>query len=431
MKNIKEYKNIEFEKPEIIKNVQEELLREHLRYCASKSPYYKGILKNINLKKITLDNISELPFTEKSDLERRNDEFCAVSCEKIVDIVLSSGTTGIPTKIVYTEKDLQRLAYNEEKSFAGCGITAGDMALLTCTIDRCFVAGLAYFLGMRAVGAAAIRNGNNSIESHGEIIRRMKPTVIVGVPTFLRKLGLYLRESGMDPEKEPVSKLVCIGEPLRDGSMKTLKVCDDIEKIWQAKAYSTYATTEIVTTFCECETQQGGHLHPDLGIVEIVGENGKQLPCGEPGEVVVTPLGVEGMPLIRFKTGDISFIIDEKCRCGKSSVRLGPILGRKKQMMKVFGTTIYPQAVYSVLEEIDALKEYCIEMTKESDLSERMTISVAVADGSCTASGIREKLQARLRMRPEVIIVDEETVRKKVYSQKSRKPVRFFDRRSD
>ena len=425
------YRYIAFSAPDAIREVQENRLREHLVYCREHSPYYRRLLNNsgVDFESITLEQLSGLPFTEKSDIEQHNDEFCAVFPAKIVDIVLSSGTTGRPTRLMYTDYDLQRLAYNEKKSFEGCGITAEDMVLLTCTMDRCFVAGLAYFLGIRSLGAAAVRDGLNSLESHQEIIKRMDPTVIVGVPTFLKKLGLYLQDKGMDPAKTAVSKLVCIGEPLRDKDLALLKVGDDLQNMWQARAFSTYASSEIVTTFCECTAQQGGHLHPDLAVVEIVDEDGTVLPPGTTGEVVVTPMAVEGMPLVRFKTGDVSFLIDKPCSCGRFSPRLGPILGRRKQMMKIRGTTLYPQAVYSVLEEMSAISEYYITVASKTELSDSMTIYAAVNDMSCTADIIQDRLQARLRVKPAVVITDEETVKQQVYTPESRKPVHFIDRR--
>lgn len=431
MTEIDRYRHIAFSAPDAIREVQENRLREHLTYCSEHSPYYRRILSNsgVDLGSITLDQLSGLPFTEKSDIEQYNDDFCAVPPAKIVDIVLSSGTTGSPTRLMYTDYDLQRLAYNEEKSFEGCGIKADDTVLLTCTIDRCFVAGLAYFLGIRSLGAAAIRNGLNSLESHRDIIERMDPTVIVGVPTFLKKLGLYLQEIGIDPVKSAVSKLVCIGEPLRDKDLALLEVGDDLQNIWQAKTFSTYASSEIVTTFCECTSQQGGHFHPDLAVVEIVNENGTVLPAGTTGEVVVTPMAVEGMPLVRFRTGDMSFLINTPCSCGRFSARLGPILGRRKQMMKIRGTTLYPQAVYSVLEELNAVSEYYIMVTSESDLSDSMTVYAAINDMSCTADTIQDRLQARLRVKPAVVIKDEETIKQQVYTPQSRKPVHFIDRR--
>jgi len=428
---LKQYMNIEFSEPHIIKKLQEKRLRNHLVHCSKHSPYYQRILKDsyIDFERITLEQLCKLPFTDKSDLEKYNNDFCAVSSVKIVDVVLSSGTTGRPTRIIYTDYDLNRLAYNEKKSFAGCGITAEDIVLLTCTMDRCFVAGLAYFLGVRSLGATAIRNGLNTLESQKDIILRMNPSVIVGVPTFLKKLGLYLQNNNIDPVKTAVSKLVCIGEPLRNYNLEPLKIGRDLEEIWQAKTFSTYASTETVTTFCECTAQQGGHLHPDLAVVELIDKNGKVLSSEHTGEVVVTPLSVEGMPLVRFKTGDISFLIDKQCPCGRYSARLGPILGRKKQMMKVRGTTVYPQSIYSALEEINGIDDYYLIVSSETDLSDNITIYVTVNENSCNCEIIQNKLQAKLRVKPKVIITDKEKLAQQVYTPKSRKPVRFIDRR--
>ena len=421
-------KDIEFTGHEKINEVQQLRLRQHLKYCLANSPFYRRLLKNCkaDLANITLQDLPKIPFTEKTDIEQHNEDFRSVSLSKIVDIVMSSGTTGKPTRIMYTDHDLKRLAYNEEQSFKGCGMSADDTVLLTCTMDRCFVAGLAYFLGIRAIGAAAVRSGLNTLESHAEIIKQTNPTVIVGVPTFLKKLGRYFAEKKIGHR---VKKLVCIGEPLRDENLGFLKLGRELEEVWQAKAYSTYSSSEIITTFCECTAQQGGHLHPDLAVVEIVDKNNRVLPFGGTGEIVVTPLAVEGMPLIRFKTGDMSFLVNKPCTCGRNSLRLGPILGRKKQMMKIRGTTLYPQAIYSALAEIGAVSEYYIIVTSESDLSDNLEIHAAVSDKSLTAEMVVKKLQAHLRIRPKVIIEPEKEIKQKVYSPKFRKPVRFIDKR--
>jgi len=430
MKDLFLYKNIEFLAPQKIKTAQNLLLKEHLGHCQKNSPYYRRIFKNkLKVSKINLDNLATLGFTDKGEIEKYNDDFLAIPAKKVVELVLSSGTCGVPTKIANSEGDLKRLAYNEKQSFGACGFTDQDTVLLTCTLDRCFIAGLAYYSGIRALGATAIRNGLNSLESHRELIQRLKPTALVGVPSFLRKLGLYLNAQGIAAGKSGIKKIVCIGEPLRDKNLKFLKVGQDLEKIFQAKAYSTYSTTEIVSTFCECTAQSGGHLHPDLAIVEIVDPQGRSLPYGETGEVVVTPLRIEAMPLIRFKTGDISFLIDKPCSCGRNSLRLGPILGRKKQMMKVQGTTFYPQAIYSCLEQIPGVNEYYVSVSSLGALSDNLEIYVSVDDPNCTKTEIQEKLQARLRVKPEVFICDEELIKEKVYTAGARKPVRFMDKR--
>jgi len=404
-------------------------LQKHIEYCRENSPFYREKLSGLNLAEISRETIAELPFTTKDDLSAQNDSFFAASPEQMVDIVFSSGTTGYPVKIAYTESDLQRLAENECRSLAGCGLTANDTVLLTCTMDRCFIAGLAYFSGVRALGAAAVRNGLGSLESHAEILRRTSATAIIGVPTFLRKLAGFLIGQGVDPKALPVSRLICIGEPLRDAKMNPLKVATDLESLWGAKVYSTYASSETISTFCECPAQQGGHLLEELAVVEIVDEAGRVLPSGEIGEVVVTPLQIEGTPLIRFRTGDLSFLLTEPCSCGRTSPRLGPILGRKQQMMKISGTTLYPQAVFNALDELGGVSEYYIEVERRDELSDTLRIVLSMQDDGPAQVGIADQLQARLRVKPELVFKSEGEVRANVFTPGSRKPVRFFDRR--
>ncbi len=424
-------RKLEFSSPAEIRNVQEGLLREHLHHLATASPFYRAqfLATDVDSGSVSLDTLQNLPLTDKTMLSERNDDFLAVPMSRVVDIVLSSGTTGRPTAMMYTESDLRRLAYNEEISFVSCGMTHDDVVLLTCTLDRCFVAGLAYFSGVRNLGAAAIRNGLSSFESHLEIIKRMKPTVLVGVPTFLLKLGLFLQAQHIDLRAAGVKKLICIGEPIRDRDLTVLRMGENLEAVWEAKIYSTYASSETITSFCECTAQQGGHLHPDLAVVEIVNEQGNILPAGEVGEVVVTPLSIEGMPLLRFRTGDMSFLIDEPCACGRTSPRLGPILGRKKQMIKFRGTTLYPNSIYAVLDSFPKISEYYVVASSDYDLSDVVKIYVAVKDSSCKAEMIMDKLQAHLRVRPEVIIASEESVKQQVYTGNSRKLIRFVDQR--
>ena len=190
-----QYRRLEFGSPAEVRQVQEDLLNAPVAHCARHSPYYRRILEARGLggRRFTLERLGELPLTDKNTFDQRNDDFLAAPPSTLADIALSSGTTGRPTRVAYTENDLDRLAHNEEISFLGCGVGPGDVALLTCTMDRCFIAGLAYYTGLRRLGAAVIRNGLNTLESHAEIVRRFRPTVLVGVPTFLRKAALIMR----------------------------------------------------------------------------------------------------------------------------------------------------------------------------------------------------------------------------------------------
>lgn len=425
------FQQVKFSGPEEILRVQTLMLREHLAYLRSSSPAYKKILKDLNPESFEFKRLAELPLTRKEDIEKDPPSFLAVPPERMADIVLSSGTTGKPLQIFYTAADLERLAYNENEAFAGCGIEADDRVLLTCTMDRCFVAGLAYFLGLRARGATVIRNGHGVIESHAELIRTLRPTVLVGVPSFLKKLGQALSGWGQNPAQAGVRKLICIGEPLRQRDFALTGTAQELERLWQARIFSTYASSETITTFCECTAQRGGHLIPELAAVEIVDEEGRLLPNGQAGEVVLTPFAVEGMPLLRYQTGDISFLEDGPCSCGRYSSRLGPVLGRKKQRMKVRGTSLYPQAVFTAVEDIPEVLNYYVEAFSDSELSDRLVVHLSLNTAEMTREKLGEILGARLRVTPEIIVENDAVIKKSIFTARSRKPIHFFDRRNN
>ena len=289
-------------------------------------------------------------------MSHHNRDFIALPSQQVSDLCFTSGTTGTPCQIAYSQRDLDRLAYNDAVGFLAAGFLPGQRILLTCTIDRCFIAGLAYYRGVVVMNAAAIRNGLNTIESHAQIISTLQPEGIVGVPSFLAKLGAYLAEQGVDASS--VKKIVCIGEPIRRQDMSLTPLGQKLEAFWPGAAHSTYASSEIATSFTECQERQGGHPPGDLAIVEILSPDGKVLPPGEVGEVTVTPLQVEAMPLVRFRTGDISFLVPGDCPCGRSTPRIGPILGRQAQMLKIRGTTLFPNAFFTVLDNIPGVVDY-------------------------------------------------------------------------
>ncbi len=423
--------HIEFLGSTEIHRIQKKHLQRHLSYVAHHSPFYRDLFRErgIDPTALCLDSLTAIPFTDKQLLTTHCSDFLAVSPTEIVDIVFSSGTTGMPVALQFTEQDLQRLAYNEEVSFRSMEINSHDRVLLTCTLDRCFIAGLAYFFGTRSVGAAAIRNGLGSVASHRDVMLRLKPTAIVGVPSFLKKIGCFLLSEGIDPTESGVTKLICIGEPTRDLNMALLSGSDQLERLWGAPVFSTYASSETITSFCECTARQGGHLHPELAVIEIIDDAGNRVPTGAIGEVVVTPLGIQGMPLVRFKTGDISFLNDAPCRCGRNSPRLGPILGRKDHRLKVRGTTLYPTAIYTVLDSIPAIADYYVTVSTTDMQADAVTVSVALQDDSCTVQMIKESLQNQLRVGLEVEIVSNGVITAMLSAGNSRKINRFIDKR--
>jgi len=405
-----------------IKILQEKLLNEHIAYCRKNSPYYASL--NLPKKKISLEQLCDIPATDKKTFAERNPDFIAVPQTHISDISLTSGTTGSPCLMAYTQHDLERLTLNDAIGFADAGVSAQDTVLLTCTMDRCFIAGLAYYSACRKLGAAAIRNGLNSIHSHAQLIRDFRPTTIVGVPSFLAKLGEFMSHENM--QRDSVRRLICIGEPLRTASGELTAVAQRLDDIWPDSLYSTYASSEIFTSFTECRAQCGGHAPYELAILEILDDDGNVLPPGETGEVTVTPLQVEGTPLLRFRTGDISFIHPEPCPCGNPVPRLGPILGRKAQMLKIQGTTLFPQTIYNVLDAIPEIKEYYITVTG-TGLSDHVCVTFA-DNGVLNTEEFTAWLHAKTRLKLPVVRDTLENVRAKVFGG-GRKATRFFDNR--
>jgi len=403
------------------------LFNQHVRYCRQHSPYYRRLLADLPDQDFTFETLRTLPTTDKRQVSEHNEEFLAVSRQEIVDISLTSGTTGKPTRFFYTKGDLDVLAYNERIGMATAGIHSGDRALLTCTIDRCFIAGLAYYLGLVALGANVIRNGLNTIESHAEILKSMQPEAIVGVPSFLAKLGAYAVENNIPLQH--VRTIVCIGEPMRDRQMKSTALALKIQAAFpNATIHGTYASTEICTSFTECEAMCGGHPPADLALVELLDDAERPVPPGQPGEVVVTPFRFRGTPLIRFKTGDVSFQLPDECPCGRHSMRLGPILGRKAQLLKIRGCSIFPNAFFNVLDGIPGIVQYYLEV-RGAQLSDEATIFIATyGNQPADLETIDHQLYARTRLHVPVRQISCDEANARVLGV-SRKPVRFFDYR--
>jgi len=399
-------------------------LRNHVRHTLDVSPYYKQILGNFDTNTIqTIDDFLRLPLTEKSNIASQSYDFNGVENRHIVETVITSGSSGTPLVFSMTSNDLDRLAFNEALSFNGAGIRADDRVQILVSLDRLFIAGMAYYRGSVLLGANTMRLGVLPEEMHRYYFELLKPTVIVGVPSFLNKLAIELGKKGFDVKSLNVKKLICIGESLRNQNMELNTLAKSLENLWGAQVYSTYASTEMSVSYCDCEARCGGHAHPELIYTEIIDENGKNVPDGTVGELVVTPLGVEGMPLIRFKTGDITFKMSEQCSCGRNSIRVGPILGRKSQMIKLKGTSVYPSTITSVLDSIEEITDYAIIIEGDDALSDR--VSIHVATHPTKVEKIANQLRAVARVNFPILVSNVATIQS--FRKDSRKKNRVID----
>ena len=378
-----------------------------------------------------IEDLVKIPFTEKKDLQLFNDEFLCCPKAKIIDYITTSGTLGDPVTFGCTEKDLQRLAYNEKKSFECAGVKPGDVVQLMTTLDKRFMAGMAYFLGLRELGAGVIRVGNGIPELQWDTIRRIKPDTIMCVPSFILRLIEYAEEHDFDYKNSSIRRIIGIGEGLRDQNFELNLLGKKIKEKWDVQLFATYSSTEMGATFSECEYGIGGHVHPELIIVEIIGEDGLPVPDGQPGEIVVTTLGVEAMPLLRFRTGDIAAKIMEQCKCGRNSYRLTPLVGRKNNMIKLKGTTLYPPAINDVLDNTDYVANYVIEVSTNNAGTDDVKVKIGLREGYTDAvvKELKDSFRSRIRVAPEVEVLPVEEVQRINFPAKSRKPVKFIDLR--
>ena len=425
---------IQYESSKTIKQFQEKKLEETLIYLSKNSPYYKELFEKekINAANIhTIEDLQFIPTTDKTALQIRGSDFYCVPSEKIIDIVTTSGTLGEPVIFGLTESDLQRLAYNERLSFDTVGLNRNDIMQLMTTIDRRFMAGLAYFLGAREMNMGICRVGNGIPELQWDTIQRIRPTVAMVVPSFICKLIDYAKQENIDYLQSSLQRFICIGESIRkpDSSYNTLgeKIINQWENI---RLFSTYASTEMQTSFTECPEGKGGHLQPELIITEFLDSEGKPVKPGEEGEVTITTLGIEGMPLLRFRTGDIVIHHTEPCRCGRNTIRLSSVTGRKGQMIKFKGTTLYPPALYDIMDSIPEVVNYVVEVFHNELGTDEIVIRVGTHGKSeYLEKHIKDVFRAKIRVAPSIIFESIELINAIQFPQAKRKSVKFIDRR--
>ncbi len=424
---------IEYQSLETIKSFQEKKLHEVLAYTNAKSKYYQLLFKRekIAIEKIKkIEDLQYIPFTTKENLQQHNKDFISVDSSKIVDYITTSGTLSTPTTFAMTDKDLDRLAYNEAISFTCAGGNSGDIYQLMTTLDKRFMAGFAYILGIRMMKASVIRVGNGMPELQWDTIQRINPDTIICVPSFILKIIQYAKEHGIDYKKSSVKKAICIGENIRRNDFTLNLLGEKIKEKWDIQLYSTYASTEMSTSFCECDAGKGGHHHPELIICELLDEKDNIVKEGEYGELVITTLGVEGMPLIRFKTGDMCRFHYEPCSCGRTSMRISPIIGRKNQMIKLKGTTIYPAAIFDILDNIDFIENYLIEVTTNEVGMDDVAVIVGVKnENEEIIPLLKNRFRAKIRVTPKIKIAPIEVIKKIQLPEINRKPIKFIDKR--
>jgi len=417
---------------EEIKRLQWLQLEKQLLYLQKNSGFYRKIFKKNEIDAGKINSYIEfqkIPITTKEDVQEFNKDFICVPEREIIDFVTTSGTLGKPVSFGLNEADLQRLATNEMESFKIVGIKKEDVVQITTTLDRRFMAGMAYFLGLRKLGAGIVRTGSGLPQLQWDSIARFKPKYLVAVPSFLIKMIEYAELNKIDCNTYSVKAVICIGEPIRDLEFNLNSLGSKISKLWDIELFSTYASTEMATAFTECEAHRGNHAQPELIFTEILDESGNPVKPGEIGELVVTTLQVETMPLLRFATGDMVSYTDEPCLCGRNTLRLSPVLGRKKQMIKFKGTSLYPQHIIEVLNNFNGIPSFVIEVKINEVGTDEIVVKIPDFLNAEKVSLLKEHFKSKLQVTPTLEQVSLKIIEKLRSPEGSRKPVVFIDYR--
>ncbi len=425
---------IEFLPSAEVREHQNAAVRSLVAYLAQRAPFYRRRFAELRLSENDIrgvDDLGVIPPTTKEDLVAHAGDFLCRPPEDIREIVTTSGTTASPIYIRLTAGDLDRLAENEARNFRAAGLCSGDTVLVAVNMNRFYIAGLAYWTGLARIGAAAVRVGPGMVPRYAELISSLKPVGIVCVPSFLAMLARYHEEHALPLDRSTLKVAVLIGESLRDRNLGFSALGRTVSAWWPMELFSTYGNTEIQNGFSECAAHAGCHTHPDMTYVEILDEAGRRLEAGEVGELVVTTLGVEGMPLVRYRTGDMTFLIEEPCTCGRTAVRIGPILGRRAQHMKVKGTSLYPEALADLMRAEPRVADFVVEAFTTEEGADGVRVHLVVPAGAQTGvlEDLTERTQAATRVTPELRLTDSGALAALRDRRNMRKAVTFVDNR--
>lgn len=406
---------------------QEQLLYQQVKYTLQSSSFYKEHWHAFDLNTSHwLELFKSMPITYKKDIQKANDAFRAVPLSEIREITSTSGTEGTPIYIYQSKNDLKRLAKNEALSFKKMDLGKNPNIQLMLTLDKLFMAGMAYYQGGQYIDACMLRSGPGQSFKQVNLLKQFQPEAIVAVPSFL----LYLLENHNIASyyQELPLKVLAIGENLKDAFGNNLPLLDYLNKYDFIELFSTYASTEMQTAFTDCKKHNGAHQHAGLIYIECLNENGEEVKEGEIGELVITPLGIEGFPLLRYATGDMVKLDKEVCSCGRTSPRIRSVVYRKNQRLKIKGTTLFPQDIDPIFQSFNAAQYYYIKIfTNNYGLDDFKIYVDAQYFNKKLQKQITERLQHILKLKPEVIIENTLDFQRNLYKNDSRKPIKIQD----
>jgi len=428
------YHDVEAAPRNELRQLQGHRLAETVRHAHENVPFYRDKLDDAGVAPgdiESIEDVRELPFTTKEDFR---DEYptglFAVDMDDVRRIHASSGTTGKPKVVGYTESDLDRWESVMARSLYAAGVDPGDTVQNAYGYGL-FTGGLGFHDGIEALPATVIPTGGGNTARQIEMLEDLESDAFASTPSYCLYLAEQAAEQGVDVADLPVSTVTIGAEPFTD------PMREEIEDALGVDAIDVYGLSEIIGpgVSIECaHAQDGLHVWEDHFYPEIVDpDTGDVLPPGEEGELVLTTLTKDALPVLRYRTGDITTLHTDPCECGRTMARMGNVTGRTDDLLIVRGVNLYPSQIEAAIVELDDVApHYRIDVRRENNL-DRLELTVEHHDdytGSDDAleDDIQARLADRLELRPDEVTVVGPGV---IDRQEAGKVQRVWDHRDD
>ena len=391
---------------EEIEAIQLERLQETVHRVYEKvAPYRKKMdeagIKPEDIK--SLKDLCKLPFVTKQDL-RDNYPYglFAVPTEELLRIHASSGTTGKPTVVGYTKGDMD--VWTECVSRIACagGAKSTDLAQI-CFGYGMFTGALGLHYGLENIGATIIPSSTGNSEKQLMYMKDFGTTLLVATPSYALRLAEVAKEIGIDPKKDLKVKIGLVGSELLTDAMR-----DEMHRCWgdDMLITSNYGMSELMGPGVsgECEYLNGMHINEDFFIPEIIDpETGEVLPAGEKGELVITCIKKEALPLIRYRTRDITRLMYEPCQCGRTTCRMENLQGRSDDMLKIRGVNVFPGQIEEVVLSVEGLGPHYEIVVERDGYSDKLTIRVELAKATDSFKEL-ERIEKEIRNKLRIVL---------------------------
>ena len=420
---------------EKLRVLQEERLRETVSRVYENVPFYRNAFDKIGLKPDdikSLDDLKKLPFTNKDDL-RDNYPYglFAVPLSEVIRIHASSGTTGKPTVVGYTRQDIRSWAEVKARSLSCCGANKNSK-IQNAYGYGLFTGGLGVHYGAELIGASVIPVSGGHSKRQIMLMKDFGSTILTCTPSYALHLSDVMKEMGVSKDE------LCLEGGLFGAEPWSLNLRNEIENRLGIIALDVYGLSEVIGpgVAVECPVKEGLHIWEDHFLAEIVDpETGEQLPAGSYGELVITTLTKEALPMIRYRTRDITRIIPEEgCSCGRTHMRIDRLQGRTDDMLVIRGVNVFPSQIEEVLFNISHTEPYYMIYVDRREQLDELEVWVEVSD-EVFSDEIRklESLEREIRKEIEVVLginVKVKLVEPKSIERFEGKSKRVIDRRS-